>query len=1303
MFLISLVAVAQTNRGGITGTVFDGSGSVVSGASITLTNLGTNQVSQTVTNGSGSYSFASLDPVVYTLVVEQKGFEKYTVSQVKVDTATVSTVNVKLKVGVANYEIKVEGESTPVNTESGTNSQTITERQLYDTPLLNRSVLDLAITVPNISGSVGSEEPAVTSNATVPGYNLNINGGRAGSTVFLADGMNNTGVGLARAVATFSPETVQELTVSTSAYSAEYGSTGGGVVNITTKSGSNDYHGSVLWYTRNPSFNARQFQLPSANTAPANLRDNQFSATVGGPVRIPKLYNGHDRTFFFAAAEPRRRTDHIQATSCLPTDAMRGGDFSGLLQAKGSACWAPAAIVNQFGAATATPTTIYNQFNMVGNQFTAVAPVAFAGNVIPQNMLDPVSVKLLAYLPHAGSYFLDPTSGNLVNYTAFRNVQDNENRYTVRLDHIVSSRNNLNFRMTWIPTLGISNFDPNVPGQINGNGANYNVARQFVIGDTQTFSANKMNDLKIGYTRGRFSGTYSPQWDIKTGQNLSTQLGLPTLTTGGLPMFAFGLGSFGNIGSQGSTLNDNVEERYSFNDVFYLQHGNMSWKFGVEASHQLLNELSFFAASGGNYTFASTQTNSSNPAAGGTGGIPFASFLLGVPNAVTLNKGLLPYYYRWETFGGFVQNDWKIKHNLTLNLGVRYSLQLPRTEKFNHQGVFDLSKAQSFPLAVPKTLTPGDGTVITSALVPPFAFSGVGGNSKYLWPIEYDDFEPRVGFAWSPKFFKWNQDDRIVLRGGYGLAHLPLTGQNRLPNPQFAASTSPFNELSGQTNPTFVTRLSSNPPLVVPQTWNQILNIQPNGLTYLPSLLFGASGFVLAPNIHMPYAQNWNFTVDYRPAKKTTIEIAYVGAKGTHLFFPRQNVNQPTFSDVNALVAQNANPATLVADPLGRGITVPQDSLSAKYMGFGALYSFYNSGAYSMRHAGYISLIQRATKGLTLTANYTFSKSIDDASDSSPDKNAPEAQTSVSGQASFGGTVDSDRAVSQFDQKHVFSMTSLYDLPFGHGQRFLNSDSGWLNALVGGWSTAGIWRAHSSYPFLVTMADTNSLGDTAQTHTVRPNIVPGVPVLNPLWNPNCPMGGNCEPYLNPAAFMRPPAGTLGNAPRTIDNGRGPFQQFLDASIQKNFRIHQDGKFKIQLRLDLINALNHPTLAPTPNSSGSDLFSSAPSTVVMPVATYNGWAAANGLPLQSTPAGLAIYNQIVTMFNASKVGLALPANFYSVPLPQGFATKSANTYDVRTLDGYKLFMLRQAYNPTFGSLTSGLQTERYVQLGLKIIF
>jgi hypothetical protein len=194
------------------------------------------------------------------------------------------------------------------------------------------------------------------------------------------------------------------------------------------------------------------------------------------------------------------------------------------------------------------------------------------------------------------------------------------------------------------------------------------------------------------------------------------------------------------------------------------------------------------------------------------------------------------------------------------------------------------------------------------------------------------------------------------------------------------------------------------------------------------------------------------------------------------------------------------------------------------------------------------------------------------------------------------------------------------------------------------------------------------------------------------------MGGNCEPYLNPAAFMRPPNGQLGNAPRTIDNGRGPFEQFLDASIQKNFHIHQDGRVKIQFRLDLINALNHPTLAPTPNSGGSDLFGSAPSTTLITLAQYNAWATFNGMPTAAT-----VPIQIQNMFNAAKVGLALPANFYSIQLPQGFATRNPNTYDITTLNGYKLYMLRQSYNTTFGSLTQGLQTERYVQLGVKIIF
>src|SRR4051812_5782099 len=338
---------AQSNRGGITGTIFDPEGALVPGAKVTLINLGTNQRTEVVSSGSGSYNFVSLEPVLYRVTVGAAGFKETSVDNIKVDTATVATVNITLVTGSVSSEITVQADTAAVNTESGTTGSTITERQIYDMPLVNRSVLDLAMTLPNISGDVGSEEPAVTAIATVPGYNVNVNGGRSGSTVFLADGVNNTGVGIARAVATFSPETVQEFTVLTSAYSAEFGSTGGGVVNVTTKSGSNQFNGTALWYSRNPSLNAAPFTVATVNRPTSNLRDTQFSLTGGGPVVIPKIYNGRDKTFFFGAFEPRRRSDHLQATACLPTDAMRAGDFSNLTSS--NQCWAPASVQSQFG------------------------------------------------------------------------------------------------------------------------------------------------------------------------------------------------------------------------------------------------------------------------------------------------------------------------------------------------------------------------------------------------------------------------------------------------------------------------------------------------------------------------------------------------------------------------------------------------------------------------------------------------------------------------------------------------------------------------------------------------------------------------------------------------------------------------------------------------------------------------------------------------------------------------------------------------------------------------------------------
>jgi hypothetical protein len=373
-------------------------------------------------------------------------------------------------------------------------------------------------------------------------------------------------------------------------------------------------------------------------------------------------------------------------------------------------------------------------------------------------------------------------------------------------------------------------------------------------------------------------------------------------------------------------------------------------------------------------------------------------------------------------------------------------------------------------------------------------------------------------------------------------------------------------------------------------------------------------------------------------------------------------------------------------------------------MGFSSLYVLYDSSANSARHAGYISMVHRTAIGLSLTANYTYAKSMDDASSSGGDKNILSAVNGwVDGQIAFGGTRKNDRSVSTFDQRHVINTTAIYDLPFGSGRRFATHLWKPLDYLVGGWSTSGIARFVSGFPMMVTISDTNQLGDL--THTARPDLVPGVPIVNPLWSRNCPTGNGCQPYVNPSAFVRPALGALGSAPRTFDGVRGPWDQFFDLSIQKNFKLGE--KRALQFRMDLLNAFNHPAFKVFPNNAGgTDFFNAAPTVTALTAADYNTWATANGQPASTTTAGTALLNQVNALVNTYRVGGvatgALPVNFFSVKLPANFYGTQPAGFDIRNIDGYKLFRLRQSYNTSGGDLYNAGQ-PRYIQFGLKLYF
>ncbi|MFL6546984.1 MAG: carboxypeptidase regulatory-like domain-containing protein, partial [Candidatus Udaeobacter sp.] len=545
---------AQSNRGGIGGNVTDTSGGVVPNAAVTITNLGTGEVRHVNTGGKGDFIQENLDPTTYKIEVEAQGFKKGIIEKVKVDTSTLATADLTLQPGDVATQVTVSAAPPLVNAESGTLSTTITERMLTDTPLANRSVLDLAVTVPNLSGDVGTEDPQVTSQSPAPGFNLSVNGGRAGSTNFLADGVNNTGVGLAREAVAFSPETVSEFSVQTNAYSAEYGRSGGGVISTTTKSGSNEFNGMALWYLRNPVLNAAPYTEAATNRPQSFLRWNQFDGQLGGPVIIPKVYDGRNKTFFFFAGEPRYQSDKLFASANLPTQTMRNGDFSNVVAANGSGTaggggWVPQSVYQQFRGAypgafnPSTLTTIYNHYNVAGNQLqrntlaTGANYTPFPGNVIPASMLDPVALKLInQYLPPAGNYFIDG-NGFIDNYSTYRYVSNDQTRYNIKIDEIPSDKDHVFFRMTKIPETGIKGFDPNYPA--NGDGAVFSDSQQYMADYTRTFTPTLFNDLRVSYTRGNFSNANSPKYDIFTGENLSTQLGLPSFTQGGLPMFSF--------------------------------------------------------------------------------------------------------------------------------------------------------------------------------------------------------------------------------------------------------------------------------------------------------------------------------------------------------------------------------------------------------------------------------------------------------------------------------------------------------------------------------------------------------------------------------------------------------------------------------------------------------------------------------------------------------------------------------------------------------------------------------------------
>lgn len=1320
---------AQTNRGGIAGTIFDPLRSVVGNAKVQVTNVGTGQTTTVTSSAEGRYAVDLLEPVSYRITVEAKGFKTAVLENVKVDTSSISTANVTLEPGAIATTVTVSAEVETVNAESGVVSQTITQRQIENMPLTERSVLDLVQTVPNVSGDLVSETPGIGTGQISPGAGISVAGGRPGGGGFLADGADNTAVGIGRTVVSFTPDVVQEFTVQTSAFSAEYGKTGGGIINITTKSGSNQFHGTAYFFQRNPSLNAAPYTIATTNRPYSNRRQTQVGVTIGGPVRIPKLYNGRNKTFFFFAFEPQRITDSTSITDLMPTSAMRGGDFSNVVPLSNG--YTTADVAKQFNIPTVGDATIYQAFQLQGTQLVRLtAPTGtntftpFPGNVVPQQWMDPTSLKLMQYLPQAGAPFLN-SSGQLANWAGQRTVYTSDNRYSMRFDESVTSTDRVSFRWTHVPISGYrggADFNPN-SSNVNALIGDLSSSNQFVVSYTRIFSPTLVNDLRLNYTRGNFSRVNPPEWQT---QNLATQLGLPSLTTGGLPYFQFtnpsgSSQSWAYIGQQNITsLGNEIDETNNFTDTLSKTHGNMTIKMGVDVRLSRMKTVSSGLGTGGQYYFASRET-SAQAAGGALGGVSWASFLIGSPEQYQFINSIIPYYYRWAGGAAFLQNDWRVRSNLTLNLGMRYQLDLPRWEKANRQGVFLPGLAQTVNLATPISLPTGQ--TITTATIPPFGFSGYGGRSRYLFPIDYREFEPRFGFAWTPLWAGFQH--RLVVRGGYGITHAPITGQGSTPNPNFAASTQSYNYLAnnGQANSAYAMRLSSNPPAFTAMSPDQLLNIPANGLVTTNSLAYQGLGWAIDPHTTIPYVQNWNLTTGWQLDQKTILEVGYMGVKGTKLFAPPENLNEFPFGLTQAYTYTGVDPQSTITDPLGRksltgtAISVPRGSLGSTYLGFNNLLNYLDSSANSIRHSGYLYLNRRLDHGLYVSGSYTYAKSIDDASDSGASAGAGGTGSNsfnytgnTGGQARLGAPRSADRSVSVFDIRHQVSANFSYDLPFGPGHAIWHAPPSFLKQVVGGWTLTGLGRVTSSYPFQALLGDNNGLDQGGSTGYIRYTVLQGVPLLNPLYSSKCPVLTTCQPYVNPAAFLRPAYGTLGDGPRTYDGIRGPMKKYLNLSMQKNiFPFGHDTKKRFQFRIDAINVLNHPNFVFNNDVSGASYrgskLASQSSLATLTTSEYNTWAQVNSQPLYGTTGGTALYNQIENMIVANRIAgaTAMPSSFFSIRVPEGFTQMNANSFDITTLNGYKDYRLAQTWDQRFGTLSTTGEQPRLVQFSARFTF
>jgi Carboxypeptidase regulatory-like domain/TonB dependent receptor-like, beta-barrel/TonB-dependent Receptor Plug Domain len=1060
------VCVLMAQDATLTGLVTDSASAVMPGVVIKIRNTDTNIVRSSQTNNEGSYTVTNLPPGPYELTAEKPGFSAYRQSEIVLQVDQVLRANIQLAIGNVNETVHVTAEIAALNTENGSvKGDVIVQQEINDLPLDGRDFTDLAFLVPGVVPMAQGGQ----------GSGLNINGARSDSTNYYVDGFNDRNPRGAAAQARPNMSAMQEFKMEVSGYSAEMGRMAGGVMNMVLRSGTNNYHGDVFYYVRNNVIDARAF----FDEEKLKLNRHQYGATFHGPVRLPHLYDGRNKTFFMFSWESYKQLVGTTSLAHVPSLLERTGDLSRSVSITGA------------------PLRVTDPLN---------ANSPFPGNIIPTNRFNPVSTKLLAYYPLPNR--ADPRN----NFITALNDNDAWDSFLVKADHRFNENNSMSYRyqIRFNNTSAPFNGSP-----IGGFGDLINDDRSLMgIDFTHMFSPTLLVEGRMGYSRNTTS-----QNSVWGGVDVASQIGLPD-TTREPALFGFPLFNVTDYASLGSTANLPID--YHVTDIQY--GAKFTWiksrhnfKWGFEYSRVRFNQP-FYNNNRGTYSFNGAWSTS-----------PLADFLLGMMNQSTRTVGWNRNYLRSSSWGLYINDDFKLTPKLTLNLGLRYEIDMIPADRYDHITNFvpDLGKVV---LAFDDPSV--KGIVAQAGLTDHVTYAEAVGLPRSLVHPDYNNFAPRIGFAWTP----WN-DRKTVIRGGYGIFYTGLLlnpFRNNLQNTFPYAQTETYS------------RNAARPDLVT------LTNPFPQD-----RLATGGTTTSNGIDVNMPLGdlQSYNLTVERDLGGSLVLEVGFAGSKGTHLGRLR-DINLPRRSEA----AYKAN--------------IPVVNLRPFPYFNGAINEFM-FGSNSIYNAGQIGIRKRSRGGTFYRLNYSYSKSIDDASQLNGN--------STGGLVAAAQDINNfrlDRARSDWDRGHVVTASFSWMLPVGRGQRFFGSASGLRQSMIGGWQLSGTAFYATGNPFTPVAADTNlNLGESQKPNRIGrgiPNEIPGQ------------RRGIDYPWFVTSDFVKTPqcvsvtvgcpADQYGFFPFVYGNsGRnildGPGLGYLNLSMMKNFRIQE--RKRIQLRFESFNALNHP--------------------------------------------------------------------------------------------------------------------------------